>query len=271
MRLFIILIFGAVVALSQRVEIVGKSNFGTGPISFNVAPPLPIIPAHTWITFDTNSVGDAANTNTVIATMVGWQLTSLTNVNGSSGMAVTNGRANLTALSIGGTTYLPRGSNAFRYNHNSSPAQYIQGRFAHDLDDATVGYALYTSFNGIDAGTYDLMQLQTISDWCSCNLKDENPPKIGAHTDGSPGIGSLVSISPNQWYWISQSITNDTCIIRIYNMDSWAFVGASTNALLTPSAVRFIQFGQFGHTAHDDFTIIDNIVINTNGIVPLGP
>lgn len=240
---------------------------GSGAPSEPTPPPTKDVDA--WVHFDTNTVGSAVTVNDAIATTRGWTWTSLTAPNGTSGFVMTNGAPPMPwAPLISGTTYWTNSTNAVRYDHVTSPAQYLMGRFPADVADATAAGVFLTTFNGPDGGTYDLFQLQTSdgSGWCSCNYKDNPTPQAVAHTQGSPGAGSPILLTPGIWIRWQVKVSGGTCYLTLYNHETGALIGTSSNAMGTAALIRYWQMGQFGHSAHaGDYTVFDHLVFRDDG------
>ena len=275
MRTFLILLMLGAAVWAQRVTLTGKTGM-SGPVQFGIAPPLYTVTAHHLITFNTNSTGDSFTTNAIIATSTGTLFTSWTNAGGGTGFYITNtGRAALNAIGVNGAVVQPSGGNGIAYNHSTNPAQWSQGTLA--VDDASISASalIYLPWDGAGgaSSTYDQLQWNSVdgSTWCSCNVRNGNPMKIVAHSDGIPGAGAEIGVYPG-WYHITVAVSNQVCTVTVYDASSWALVGSSSYGMGSPSPMRYLVFGQYQHPSISGYTsVFDTILVNTNGLSPLGP
>lgn len=272
MTLRLIILFWAATQALGGVLLSGPVRI-SGPVTItNVAAPVvepTVINAHGYISFETNSVGDVATTNTVLSTLYGFTPLSVTAPNGNSGLTITNAITPFPyPVRVGGVDYPTNKSNALRYDHGASPAQYFQVRFPSDLTNVCVAFPFRTTMNGPGGGTYDLVQLQvsTGSDWISFNSKDNPPsPYVVAHT-GTAGSGTQISYSPNTDYIGQVTRSNHVGYLEIFAVDLSSRLGESSHPGSSTSPVRNLQFGQFGHSAlAGDHTVFGAFLINTNG------
>lgn len=246
-----------------------------------------LVPAQLLVDFENGSEG-ATVTPTILGnashgSLGTWQTTTdpENRVEGTTSLLTitTNASSALfnAAASVGGTTYPGSGTRGMRatLSGNNCAQLTLASPYSTSM---SVGF--FFRFNGpaINDSPRDLVFFQDIGgNFQILQIYDHTgstSPIFHAHTQ--TGVGNNVNFSRNKWYWVSIFRTAAGGLMKVNFYDpanSFSLVGSSTKDVPSgTSGVRWFWFGCSKYSSGGSQTVdYDNLIINTNGLFPLGP
>jgi len=185
-----------------------------------------------------------------------------------------------TPAAIGGTTYPGVGTRGMRAIQSSD--NFLVLTFPSAMPKLSVGF--YFRWNGPainwaprdvfamtdNAGRYQFLQIYD-------NASGSTTPYFHTHWQpGGSGIGNDVNFKRNNWYWVTMvyATGGNTFRIRFYDAEAgYSLTGESTASIGSgPVGPTKIVMGQVKYASGGSQSLdFDNLIINTNGVFPLGP
>ncbi|MFZ0825994.1 MAG: PKD domain-containing protein [Verrucomicrobiia bacterium] len=248
------------------------------------------IPGQALVDFEAGSDGNVVTaallgSGTKGKTWNGWQTLSnpgSQTVGATPNLIISSGASYqlYTPANISGTVYPGTGTRGLRETMAADNAAQIT--FPAPGYMLSVGF--YFRFNGpqINYSPRDVFGMRSDPSGNYQFLQIYDGPQPYFHTHWQPyggsdnGIGNNINFNRNQWYWVTMCHVGGGGTFKISFYDpsnNYSLVGTSTAAVSSGTlGCTTIQAGcvkySSGGTQSVDF---DNIIINTNGVFPLGP
>jgi hypothetical protein len=198
-----------------------------------------------YVDMEAGSIGSALTAATLTTATRGtggsWSLSG-----NASNARVTSDEVQLhTQVRVGSTLYTDAGHTrgiAFPLNTTTSFAQY---RFASTRSAVSMG--AYVNFGSIGSSfqTIDHLFFEG-TDGSFCVAQTSSSFRLRSHSgaNGGSSVGSDISISPNNWYWITLKFQIGLCSLQIFDADTRQLVGQSTVSINSRSPVESFKFGR---------------------------
>lgn len=185
-----------------------------------------------------------------------------------------------TPASINGVPQDPATTKGIKFNMGQNGA--CQWNMSGNGLPISVGFFLNFHGNQVNQSPRDVFGLRPdyTGGFQFLQLYDGPSPYFHAHwqPNGGSNIGNDVNISRNHWYWFTMqsAIGGGTFRVSCYDAENgFALIGTSTGAVTSGTVkITTVQFGmvQYGDSTESGQDLyLDNIIVNTNNVFPLGP
>lgn len=185
-----------------------------------------------------------------------------------------------TPASINGTTYTGTGTLGMRATMTAGTNSVIKLTFNPALAAFSMGF--YFRYNGspVDWSPRDLVLMQDGGGFFQIlQIYDQASgpqiPYFHAHFQSGAGVGNNVDFQRNTWYWVTiyRAAASGTMKVSFYEpTNSYALLGESIGTVSgSTGSLNYMSIGAFKYSVSGQSVDYDNIIINTNGVYPLGP
>jgi len=182
------------------------------------------------------------------------------------------------SVDINGTRYSGQGTRGYRAVMHDDYDGVIRHTFASAPAALSVGFFFRWNGNSINYAPRDIWLAQTPGgNFQVLQIYDQGSgrPYYQTHHQGAMGNGNNVDFYRNTWYWVTILTARAGGEMKITFYDctnNYASMGESVGTIDADTEnPTYISFGihKYGYTGQSvDF---DNMIINTNGLYPLGP
>lgn len=251
------------------------------------------IPGSILIDFETASNGTVITAPIMGSSSKGLTLGTWSTQQGSGSAETPGATPNLTINSsasfplytpanIIGTLYDGSGARGMRATMAGNNNNAVRLTFT--TPQASLSLGFYFRFNGpmVNWAPRDIVlfqdsagNFQALQIYDQASDAPDNIPYFHTHQQGSPGVGNNVYFQRNTWYWVTifRAPAGGRIKIRFYEPhNNYALLGESTAAVPSGTgACRWMTFGAFKYSYNSQSVDFDSMIINTNGVYPLGP